>query len=83
MSLDSELAALLARERRRTASILRDASEIAIDRRHTFAELLVIVARHIELGDEHGTLWGKCLRCRDDGGGPKLTEMPFGYADWS
>ncbi len=83
MSLDTELAARFAKERRRTATILRGVQEKCRDRRLTANELFEVAARHIELGDEHGTLWGECMRCRSESGGPMLTEMPFGYAEWS
>lgn len=82
MSLDTELDDRFAKERRRTAAILREVRENA-DRRLTAGELFEIAARHIELGDENGTLWGECMRCRSESGGPMLTEMPFGYAEWS
>lgn len=82
MSLDSELADRFARERRRTASILRDAAEYAVGRQLRADELLMIAARHIELGDDYGTLWGECKRCRNDEGGAMRTEMPFGREEW-
>lgn len=79
MSLDSQLAAVIIAERRRTATILRETKALADTGHHSTAELFEIAARHIELGDGSGTLWGECRRCRDYEGGPRREEFPFGY----
>jgi hypothetical protein len=78
MSLYSELAERFARERRRTASILRETKSLAEKGEQSTAELFEIAARHIELGDDYGTLWGECKRCHGYDGEPLREEFPFG-----
>lgn len=78
MSIDHTIAELFAAERRRTAAILRDVavcvSEGALNRENA----LRLAAKHIEHGDENGTLFVECIRCRDYKGNRRRTELPFG-----
>ena len=81
MSIDETIAELLRAERRRTATILRDVDEWARKYAQTWdaSELLALAAKHIEHGDENGTLFVECPRCRDYKGNRRRTELPFGY----
>ena len=82
MGIDEQLEGMFIAERRRTASIINDVVEHA--ERYggdnlSLHEALTIVARHVEYGDENGTLYGECGRCRDSSGNRRRrTEVPLG-----
>ena len=79
--IDRQLEQMFLAERRRTASIINNVQELAgrfgCDYL-SFREALTIVARHVEYGDEHGTLYAECGRCRDYAGNRRRTEVPLG-----
>lgn len=79
--IDRQLEQLFLAERRRTASIINDVVEIT-DRFGgdylSLREALTIVARHVEYGDENGTLYAECRGCTDYKGTRRRTEVPFG-----
>lgn len=79
MSIDKQLEQLFTAERRRTASILNNAAALNDDGSLTIDDALTIAARHVEYGDEHGTLYGECGRCRDWYETKHRTEVPFGH----
>jgi hypothetical protein len=81
MSIDRQLEQMFIAERRRTASIIGDVAELAERCGGDYLSLheaLTIVARHVEYGDENGTLYGECDRCRDYEGKRRRTEVPLG-----
>ena len=79
--IDRQLEQLFLAERRRTASIINDVAELA--ERYggdylSLRESLTLIARHVEYGDEHGTLYGECRGCTDYKGTRRRTEVPLG-----
>jgi hypothetical protein len=78
--IDRQLEQLFLAERRRTASIINDAVEINVGGELCTEDVLTIVARHVEYGDEYGVLYGECSRCRDSSGNRRRRrEVPFGH----
>ena len=79
--IDHQLEQMFLAERRRTASIINEVQELAgrfgCDYL-SLREALTIIARLVEFGDEHGTLYAKCGRCRDYEGKCRRTEVPLG-----
>ena len=77
--IDRQLEQMFLAERRRIASILNDAASLNDDGSLTIEDALTIAARHVEYGDEHGTLYAECGRCRDYHGTKRRTEVTFGH----
>ena len=79
--IDRQLEQMFLAERRRTASIINDVAELAERCGGDYLSLreaLTIVARHVEYGDENGTLYAECRGCTDYKGKRRRTEVPLG-----